>query len=716
MGSIYISCMLIIKTLLILLLLVNNSYGYENWQNNKTCNYQISKNLYFNTDNKVSINAKQQVILNDIYTYTDEVNLISKDINIKADKLILNNNTNKISIINNISLYNKDILVNADSANISKSDYSVVNIKNADYKFINKTINGNADNLLLQKNIALFTNATYSTCLGKDKAWFLESSEIDINLDNNKGIAKDVVIRFFGMPIFYTPKFSWILSGRKSGFLSPEFNSFDNSDTTNYQLILPYYFNLAPHKDLIIAINNITNIGSGINVNYRHLLINGKLDIASTYFNKDEINNQKRWLIHANTKLNISDNITAYGIINRISDNNFFNDIQNKTFNEKVLASHVKINYQKQDSNIYLLQESQQIVNQSSPSYVRAPELAIKNKFDFYNAKLTLGLNATNFVASNEAEYDKTIRSHYAASLNKNIWYLQYNIKPEFNIYHTIYNLEQDNKNRTITNFNITIKRSFNNLFSKQISYMLTPIVFYNYTYDKLQDDLPNFDSEIIQTNYQSLFINNPLTGIDRFIGANNITLGLNTDIINNANGDSYANISIAQAFYKKAKYNPNSDLRHSNVIISANNYFNNSNINFDLHYSPDDNDFVEKHISWDYNSSNGFVYIAHHNIQSDKYLELYTTKNIINNTNIFAGINYDIGNKIYNKRALGFAYDDCCWSFKMANFREYNGNNYNNSINIEFSLKGLFNSTPDFEEQINNAIPGYNDFKLKNN
>ncbi len=707
--------MLIIKIFLILMLLISSSYSYENKQNNKSCNYKIIKKLKFN-DDTTTINAKQQTILDNIYTYRDEVHLISKDINITADKLILNNNSNNIDISDNISFYNKDIIVNASSISIIKKDYSIVNINNVAYKFINKTINGNADKLFLQTNRALLTNATYSTCIGKNKIWYLDSNEIDINLANNEGRAKGVIVRFFGLPIFYTPKLSWILSGRKSGFLSPEFNSFDKGNTTNYQLILPYYFNLAPHKDWTIGINNISNIGTGINSRYRHLLVNGNIDIVSSYFNEDKINNQERWLINTNAKLNISNNIELYGIINRISDNNFFSDIQNKTFNEKVLASHVKIDYKNKNSNIYLLQESQQIIQQSSPSYVRAPEVAIKSNFNLYNVKLILGLNAINFISSNEEQNNKTIRSHYLATLYKNIWYKQYNIKPEFNVYHTRYDLlEQEDKNRTISNFNITLKRSFNNLLNKKISQILTPILFYNYTDDKQQDSLPNFDSEVVQSSYQSLFVSNPLTGVDRFIAANNITLGLNMDIVNNDNGDSYSNISIAQAFYSKTKYNPNNDnLKHSNIIISANNYLHNANINFDLHYSPDKRDFVEQHISLDYSNDNGFVYMAHHNIEFGKYLELYSAKNIINNTEIFAGINYDINNKIYNKRALGLAYEDCCWSFKIANFREYNGNNYNNSIKIEFSLKGLFNSTPDFNEQVNTSVLGYDDFKLK--
>ena len=34
------------------------------------------------------------------------------------------------------------------------------------------------------------------------------------------------LVKFYGVPIFYLPKYSWVLSGRGSGFLTPNYSSY----------------------------------------------------------------------------------------------------------------------------------------------------------------------------------------------------------------------------------------------------------------------------------------------------------------------------------------------------------------------------------------------------------------------------------------------------------------------------------------------------------
>ncbi|HZW71965.1 MAG TPA: LPS-assembly protein LptD, partial [Caldimonas sp.] len=71
---------------------------------------------------------------------------------------------------------------------------------------------------------AVATNATYSSCTATDETgepvWILKAREIRIDHETNEGVAKDAVLRFYGVPILASPTLSFPLSDeRKSGFL-----------------------------------------------------------------------------------------------------------------------------------------------------------------------------------------------------------------------------------------------------------------------------------------------------------------------------------------------------------------------------------------------------------------------------------------------------------------------------------------------------------------
>ena len=54
----------------------------------------------------------------------------------------------------------------------------------------------------------------------------LELKTIVANLEKNRGIADHSTIVFKGYPIFYFPKYSWVLEGRGSGFLTPDLDTY----------------------------------------------------------------------------------------------------------------------------------------------------------------------------------------------------------------------------------------------------------------------------------------------------------------------------------------------------------------------------------------------------------------------------------------------------------------------------------------------------------
>ena len=86
--------------------------------------------------------------------------------------------------------------------------------------------NGYTEIISKTPTTVLLTNTTYSLCPVNKNDWLIDADQIELNLVKNRGIANNALIKFYGVPIFYAPRYSWVLSGRGSGFLTPDYSSY----------------------------------------------------------------------------------------------------------------------------------------------------------------------------------------------------------------------------------------------------------------------------------------------------------------------------------------------------------------------------------------------------------------------------------------------------------------------------------------------------------
>ncbi|NOZ42159.1 MAG: LPS-assembly protein LptD, partial [Alphaproteobacteria bacterium] len=135
-----------------------------------------------------------------------------------------------------------------------------------------------------------FRNAAYSPCLvynkdGKRKPlWQIRADKIVYD-ENKKTIRyKNVVLEIAGVPIFYSPYFSHPgpTVHSASGFLTPEFSS---SSELGLNVTLPYYFTIAPNKDLTLEPLLTLKEGAVLAATYRQNTGNGQFFIKGSVTN-----------------------------------------------------------------------------------------------------------------------------------------------------------------------------------------------------------------------------------------------------------------------------------------------------------------------------------------------------------------------------------------------------------------------------------------------
>lgn len=108
----------------------------------------------------------------------------------------------------------------------------------------------------------------FTFCAPGDMTWDLKASDIALNQSSGRGWAEDVTLRVRDIPVFYTPILGFPMDDRRlTGFLFPELSSGNNGT----ELVVPFYWNVAPATDALIQPRYLSDRGTALGVHARHL-------------------------------------------------------------------------------------------------------------------------------------------------------------------------------------------------------------------------------------------------------------------------------------------------------------------------------------------------------------------------------------------------------------------------------------------------------------
>ena len=144
------------------------------------------------------------------------------------------------------------------------------------------------------------TKVVYSACDlcnhhgDRPPLWQIKAVKVTHDQSKQRVDYKDASLEFFGIPVAYTPFFSHTdpSVNRKSGFLAPTYGS---SSQLGLKLQVPYFFNLAPHRDVTFAPLFTSKEGVVLAGEYRQRVNTGrfKLDGSITHVAERDDNNAK---------------------------------------------------------------------------------------------------------------------------------------------------------------------------------------------------------------------------------------------------------------------------------------------------------------------------------------------------------------------------------------------------------------------------------------
>ena len=668
-----------------------------------------------------------------IFDLNGNVNILGSEFSIDASKATIDKNSNTISAHGNVQYSDLDLQllshkVQVFDINSSEKRFSTTESK---YFYPDTKIRGNADTISGNKIITELGNATYTLCPIGNSDWLINADKIKINKISNRGEAEQVVLSFYGIPLIYTPSHSWVLKGKGSGFLAPRFGRYDDSsssDDFNFYTEIPYYFNVAPDKDFLLTHKLLSSRGNIISGAYRQLTYpskfydNGKLEIEFDYLDSDEILSERRWKLNSSFQVDINPETELEFKYDRVSDQNYLKEIALQGIGQESILSFLSINHENTENKLaysIYTEESQQ-VNNHSASYTRSPEISISKGFELVNdANLNLSLNSTKFKID-----DKTIvngnRTHLEATIGKSIDTLDFSFSPNLTIYQTDYYLnKQADTSRSLYKLNIDSSLNFERelrLMDKNILQTLVPRLAYSFVPKKNQSQIPSFDSADRSNSYTSMFDGRKYTGLDRISNLNEFTLGVESEFIDDDNGDTFLTLNAAQTFRLEdqtidgdgnfVKQKNKSDIltslefRHNSIKLSNkleldsgnSSTVNKNNTEFTYLFSP------KKFINVGYLDDNG-----------DESTFLNTAIPLNNKIHFFLGTNKSLSLNKINKITAGIGYESCCWAFRLGHFKKFlGGNDWDHTTSFEIVLKGLSSTSPNFAKTLEKEIPNY--------
>lgn len=438
-----------------------------------------------------------------------------------------------------------------------------------DYYFQQTGGSGKAERIdFIDKNLSTIKRATYTTCSPDNADWYFSARELDIDSDRQVGTAYGGVLRFFDVPIMAAPVFSFPLnSERRSGVLPPLFGY---SSRSGMDLTVPYYFNIAPNRDLTIFPRYLSSRGPQLGSDFRYVGDGYSGRLRGEFLPDDQKTKTNRWAYSVQHTQLLARGLTAYVNVNKVSDNQYPDDLTRSVTQatQRQYTQEAGVSYAWQDFSLLARVQKFQTLTPSQPSYERVPQINGKyTRYDLGGFDVQVETDFTRFRiplttdGTQQPEGDRLfVQSSVSYPIVRPGWF----ITPKVSFNATQYQMEPGSVatgtpttlNRTLPTLSLDSGMTFerdaptvSRLFGVSYVQTLEPRLFYVYTPFRDQSQFPLFDTVQSDFGYGQIFSENPFTGYDRIADNNKVTAGVTTRLIEASSGIERFRGTIAQRF-----------------------------------------------------------------------------------------------------------------------------------------------------------------------
>ncbi|AAZ98290.1 organic solvent tolerance transmembrane protein [Thiobacillus denitrificans ATCC 25259] len=479
--------------------------------------------------------------------------------NFFADWLRYDTRENSVQARGKVRLEQPALLVTGDSLDIDLDTYSG-QLAAPVYRFVGQPGRGDAERIdFIDENNFSLADATYTTCSVEDEDWYLKIADLDIDRGRDVGTAHHASLRFLGVPILYTPWMSFPLGdARKSGILAPTIGTTERS---GLDIVVPYYLNLAPNYDATLYPRLLSKRGVQLGGEFRYLLEDARGVNRVEYLDDSEAA-RTRWSVALNNSYRLNANTQAGMLFDRVSDDDYFRDLSNlisitslSHLNREVWVTtqHAHWNAELRAQSFQTLQDSTASTPIAEP-YARLPHARLGAAQTFGRFEFTLESEATRFAHPTKTEGTRVLAYPTLRMPLVNDYGF---LTPQIGWHSTYYALDEsaadDNIVRNLPIFSLDSGVVFDRpmrFSGVDFEQTLEPRVYYVYAPYRDQDDIPIFDTGLLDFSYAQMFTPNQFIGGDRINDANQLTVAVTSRFVEAESGLERLQVTLGQRYY----------------------------------------------------------------------------------------------------------------------------------------------------------------------
>ncbi len=444
---------------------------------------------------------------------------------------------------------------------------------------------------IFDRNHMRLKDVSYSGVDAPDPAWWIESSKVDLYIDENEGVARNGVLYFKGMPLLYSPYLSFPLRDeRKSGFLIPYYGTSSNA---GLELTTPFYLNLAPNYDATLYPRYMSKRGLLLGTELRHLGYSSDTQLFGTYIANDKKTKEKRWLYSLQHNQNLGHGFNLYLDARKVSDDNYFRDFSSFTASDasitympsRALLKWSDGRYFSSYVQFYGYQTLQDRTgNYLAPPYNLLPRFNFTaQRYNWHGFDIVSQNEITRFVAPvyNGPDWGQNFGQFIGQRIKPNgVRMVSYTsvsrpfvlpwayFTPKVGLHVSRYDTDWFADSPRMTEFKgrprsqtrvlpissidtgMTFERD-TSFFGNPSIQTLEPRLYYLYVPYRDQKDIPIYDTSMATFSFMQAFDENIFSGgWDRIANANQLTAGLTTRWLDADTGFERVSLSAAQRFY----------------------------------------------------------------------------------------------------------------------------------------------------------------------
>lgn len=214
------------------------------------------------------------------------VSLSRGDQALHTDKLTFNRDTGDYVAEGSVRYQDSGMRVIAERAS-GNQDRDTHRIEDLQYQLTRRRGNGGAEAIEMHGTEGSLIGSTYSTCDPGQRVWELRARRIDIDTDKGLGVARNATVRIGKVPVLHVP---WLMfpidDRRRTGLLYP---SVSMSGRNGFDWRQPIYLNLAPNYDATLNPRYMSKRGFALGGEFRWLYPEGSGMVSGNYMPHDNL-------------------------------------------------------------------------------------------------------------------------------------------------------------------------------------------------------------------------------------------------------------------------------------------------------------------------------------------------------------------------------------------------------------------------------------------